>query len=371
MIHTIRKLAREIHRRSVWQVGGVYLALSWAAVAGVDRLTTLIGLPSWTPELSAILALALLPLVLATAIVQGGIPGLRMEDAGDPNELVGLTPEEVHVVPEEHPLYGSGLLTWRNTVLGGVAAATLLLASVVAYLTMWALGIGPVGSLLAQGVIVEGEEIAVATFVGRTDDPSLGAFVSDVLELDLAESSVVSVVLGDGPSTDERVVIDGEVVTRGGGYAISARIVLTERGATIARFEEVSSSDQDLLATIELLAERVRERLGESLRSVRRRPRLSAVRTGSADAMRLFQLAHEAAGGGDHPSAASLLEEAVGLDDGFALGWQTLGGMHQRMADTTRAIDAYRRALELWSGEVGGRRTVRQLQARIAELELP
>ena len=141
MIHAIRKLAREIHRRSVWQVLGVYLAMGWVGLQGVELLTDRIGLPGWTPTMAIILMALLLPVTIATAAVQGGLPWLRIEDVVDPNELVGLTPEDVHVVPEAHPLYGQGLFTWRNAVLSGVMSLALLVTSVVAYLTMWALGI--------------------------------------------------------------------------------------------------------------------------------------------------------------------------------------------------------------------------------------
>ncbi len=145
MIHAIRKLAREIHRRSVWQVVGAYLVLAWATLGAVEWSTRAVGLPSWTPAMAWVLAVALFPLVVATAVVQEGLPGLRIQDEVDPNELEGLSPAEVHVIPEAHPLYGIGLLTWRNTVLGALSSAVLLVASVVAYISMWALGIGPDG----------------------------------------------------------------------------------------------------------------------------------------------------------------------------------------------------------------------------------
>ena len=73
-------------------------------------------------------------------------------------------PEEVHVIPQAHPMHGVGLFTWRNAILGGVMAAALLTTSVAAYLAMWALGIGPVGSLIAQGVIDPNDPVILADF---------------------------------------------------------------------------------------------------------------------------------------------------------------------------------------------------------------
>ena len=369
MIHAIRKLAREIHRRSVWQVVSVYAVLATLVVAGTGWLTAIIGLPSWTPPLALVLVLALLPLVVATAIVQGGgLAGLRIEDAGDPNELPGLTPDEVHVVPEAHPLYGAGVLTWRNTMLGAVAAAALLFGSVVAYLTMWALGIGPVGSLLAQGVIGEGEPIAVATFVNLTGDASLGALIADALESDLSASDLVTVVVGDEPPAEVTVLVTGDVAPREVGYTVTVRLVLARSGGSLARFEHDVSEGEDLLRAVERLSERIRERLGESLRTVRRSPRLATMKTDSAEALRLLGLADRAAAVGDHLAAVEHLEGALEIDDGFALAWRSLGALHEQSADTARALQAYRNVVALWAVDGGSRRTVRELRTRIADL---
>ncbi|MGD8601884.1 MAG: hypothetical protein PVF19_11090, partial [Gemmatimonadota bacterium] len=198
-MHALRKLARTLHRRSVWQVLALYLAGSWAVVIATRGIMFAAGLPAWTPTLALVCVVAMLPLVVATTVVQGGVPGLRIEDAADPNELPGLTPEQVHVVPEAHPLHGAGLLTWRNVLLGGVSSAALMVTSVVAYMTMWALGIGPVGSLLAQGVLEERDVIALRHFQNQTRDPSLAALLTDAFEEELSRAWVVPGSEDDAP----------------------------------------------------------------------------------------------------------------------------------------------------------------------------
>ena len=103
-MHALRKLARTARRLSVWYVLAVYLVASWIVVAATRAVTFAAGLPAWTPTLALVCVVAMLPLVVATALVQGGVPGLRIEDVADPNDLPGLTPDQVHVIPEEHPL---------------------------------------------------------------------------------------------------------------------------------------------------------------------------------------------------------------------------------------------------------------------------
>ena len=54
--------------------------------------------------------------------LKSALDALSQDIEIDPNELPGLTPEQVLVIPEAHPLYGSRLFTWRNAVLGAVTS---------------------------------------------------------------------------------------------------------------------------------------------------------------------------------------------------------------------------------------------------------
>jgi hypothetical protein len=259
----------------------------------VAVVVDLAGLPDWTVRMATVLLLIGLPIILATAVVQEGIPWLRIVDEVDPNELKGLTPADVHVVPELHPMYGVGLFTWRNAVLGGVMSAALLVTSVAAYLAMWALGIGPVGSLIAQGVFEERDAIILVDFENRTDNATLGTTVTDAFELDLSRSSVITLIdsvlvrdalskMGRLPETAMtrtvaldlagregiKAVVEGDVARRGRGYQVSVGIVLPN-GTSVARFQQIASDDEDLIAVVASLSLKIREKFGESLRSIR------------------------------------------------------------------------------------------------------
>ncbi|MDH3270978.1 MAG: hypothetical protein OEN56_06575 [Gemmatimonadota bacterium] len=291
MLHTLRKFARELHRRSVWQVLGGYLLLWFGAFEAVVFMTGALGLPRWTPTMAFVLLAIGLPVILATTVVQSGLPGLRMVDLVDPNELEGLTPEDVHVIPEAHPLYGTGIFNWRNAILGGVMAAALLVTSVVAYLAMWAFGIGPVGSLVAQGIVQPDDTLVVAAFSNDTGDPSLGPRVRSLMETELSHSPLVHVFplatseASPGASTPSdaidrevlarragaRIVVEGAILSIDEGYMLSARIGLTD-GTIVARFRQAVEEHRDIPEGVALLAVRVRERLGESLRDIRATP---------------------------------------------------------------------------------------------------
>jgi hypothetical protein len=173
-----QELLRELHRRSVWQVVGIYLATSWGVLNAVDVLTGFAGLPDWTPTMALVLLLIGFPIVTATAVIQKGMPGGGTGASGEassaPSEgevASGVGEERLVDAPTASPGADSGvraLFTWKNALLGGAAAGALLLVSGGAYLAMWALGVGPVGSLVAQGVLDSRDPVLLVNFDDRT-----------------------------------------------------------------------------------------------------------------------------------------------------------------------------------------------------------
>lgn len=99
----------------------------------------------------------------------------RREDDGEGSAAVseGHRPAST-TSPVPGPAGIHRLLTWRNAILGGVGALSLVGVAVVVYFIMWSTGIGPVGNLVAQGVIQQGDRVVLATFTDRTDE-GLGA----------------------------------------------------------------------------------------------------------------------------------------------------------------------------------------------------
>lgn len=120
----LKRLIREIHRRSLWQVLGIYGVASWAAIQAVETLTSALGLPEWFPPLAVVLLIVGLPIVLATAFLQQGIRPAAPEQ---PTEERG-SEEAVSVGDAAVTRSASGfraLFTWRNAIIGGVLAFAL------------------------------------------------------------------------------------------------------------------------------------------------------------------------------------------------------------------------------------------------------
>ena len=173
----IRRIIHECHRRSLWQVLIIYLVGSWGVLQAIQGVTQTAGLPDWVPPGALVLLMIGLPVVLATAFVQEGIGSAPQPWPADAAAAAAARHDPV-------PAQSAPFLTWRRAVVGGVVAFAVLIASVGVYTLMWAKGVGPVGSLVAQGVLDERERILLADFGNATGDSLLDDVVTEAIRVD-------------------------------------------------------------------------------------------------------------------------------------------------------------------------------------------
>ena len=179
-MYQLKKLISEAHRRSLWQVLGIYVVGSWLAFQAVQTFTEGLGLPDWVPPLGLVLLIIGLPIVVATAFVQEGL-GSR-EEGG---ERVEEAPESVQesAPPTSAAATPAGaqhrLLTWRNAIVGGVLGFALLGLATAGWMAMRVTGVGPAGTLVAKGILAERAPLLVADFDSEADDAELARAATD------------------------------------------------------------------------------------------------------------------------------------------------------------------------------------------------
>jgi serine/threonine-protein kinase len=131
-VNRFTKLIREVHRRSIWQVLGIYVVGSWLVLQVVDTLAGALNLPDWAPPLALFLLIIGLPIVLATAVIQGIGPATSGTDAGTDagtdREADGVAAQKIggqRASEAQGSEAERQLFTWRNAILGGVVAFAL------------------------------------------------------------------------------------------------------------------------------------------------------------------------------------------------------------------------------------------------------
>ena len=333
-------------RRTLVRALGLYAASFVLVVALAQAALQLIGLPEWVlPGTMSVMALGL-PVVLLTAYVHHGV-----HTQGTMARLA------VRASPH---------VTWRRTALGGVVAVGSFAALVVGFMVLRALGIGPAASLFARGVMSEQDRILVTDFTVPTGDSTLGPVISEGVRTSLAQSKTITVVAAvrvaaalrrmEQPPTTRltlplarqvaeregiKAVLDGTVTPVRDSYIITLKLYATADSTELASHQELAERATDLIPAIDRATRRLRERIGESFKSVRNAPTLERVTTASLPALRKYTEGWRANTlEGYWPKAIAALEEAVHEDSTFAIAYRQAAlvynnaGIRRGRADT-------------------------------------
>jgi tetratricopeptide (TPR) repeat protein len=344
--------AHPVRVAALFGLAGVgVLAIVWFLVQQL-------GLPDWV-FLGAIALLAIgLPIMLVTG-QQERRRALARASAMQHTTPVGL---------QRH-------FTWRKAVMGGVAAFIALAVTAGGYAGLRAMGVGPFGTLVASGALGSRDRLILADFENATPDSTVAESVTELLRIDLSQSQVVSVLepravnevlarmrkergakitadLAAEIATREgiKAYIAGDVRGVGTGFVVSARLVDVANGQVLVAGRETATNSGELIAAVDRLSRHLRERIGESLRTIRADPPLEQLTTGSLDALRLYSQATRFVDRGDNDRAIALLEQTVVQDSTFAMAWRRIAVLFNNRGgfeNTERAKAAMAKAYAL------------------------
>ena len=368
-------LIGELHRRSVWQVLGSYAVVAWIVLQLAETLEGLIGLPLWFGPTIVTVVLLGFPILLLTALTQGG----KVKPEAGNSSVRDTASGEDESLSSWKPLEGGPfqtlarqVFTWRNAVIGGVLMAVFLVIGTAGYSGLRSAGIGPWGSLMASGVFETNEKLILSEFEDRTADGTLGETVTALLRIDLGQSTSVHLlnrselsqplVRMQRDSTETvthdiatelaqregvKAVVSGEVLPLGPGAVVSARLVSASTGETLVALRETARAIEGVPDAVDRLSAQLRVKIGESLRSIQGDPPLGEVTTSSIEALRKYVQAEWALDMGDVGTAEGLIKEAIALDSTFSMAYRKLGViLSNEDRDRAGAREAFVRAFE-------------------------
>jgi tetratricopeptide (TPR) repeat protein/tRNA A-37 threonylcarbamoyl transferase component Bud32 len=344
-------------RTNPMRVAALFAVGSLIALTVTWWLVQRTGLPDWVFLAAIGLLLAGLPIVLRAGSLE------RQRALARTTGLMPATPSG--------PL--AKLSTLRGAVGGGVLAFVGLLVGAGAFMGLRAAGVGPFATLVTAGVLSSTDKLVLADFENRTSDSTLGQSVTEALRIDLTRSTVVRLVertdlsaalrrMEMDPATPldatvaqevatrvgAKALIAGEIAPLGAGYVLSARIVGAADGRTLLAERESASDASQLITAVDKLSRKVREGIGESLKTIRVGEPLQEVTTSSLDALRKFSQAERMADQSRYAEAKTLLNDAIRLDSSFAMAWRKLGVvLGNTLEDPGRQFDAVQHAYDL------------------------
>ncbi len=337
----------------------VLFGLASAVVLGIAWVMTVkVGLPSWVvPGVAVLLALGF-PIMVATGMAERRRAKARANMTHTPKPEGGVRQ----------------LLTWKRALLGGGLAFGALALLAGGYMAMRVFGVGSVGTLMATGALESRSPLVLADFVNRTDDSTLAPSVTDAFRVDLSQSPVIRLLdasavsqaltrMGkpSGTPLDEatareiaqregaKAVITGEIGPVGKGFVLSTRIVATADGHELVALRETAADETEVISAIDRLSKRLRERVGESLKSLNNTDPLEQVSTSSLEALKKYsQAVRLDDNGGDPALATQLLQQAVAADSNFAMAWRKLSVVSRRaLLPLSTSLAASQKAYDL------------------------
>ena len=221
--------------------------------------------------------------------------------------------------------------------------------------------------------LTEKDSILVTDFVNTTGDADFDLTLKQALEVQLEQSPYLNLLPESkiqeslkfmGRKPDERITSDvgheiavrenvkamlsGQIASLGNHYVVTLVATNAQTGDALAREQAEATSKEQVLKALDQAARGLREKLGESLASVKQfATPLEQATTSSLDALKEFTLGYEEHQKTEDDKAIPHLKRAVELDPNFAMAWATLGVTYANQADATRAGEALRKAYAL------------------------
>jgi eukaryotic-like serine/threonine-protein kinase len=254
-------------------------------------------------------------------------------------------------------------LNWRH--LSGIGAALLLLA----------VAIGTWLYKQAHRAVKLGEKdtIVLADFVNTTGDSVFDGTLKQALAIQLEQSPFLNVLaerkvsatlkLMDRPP-DERLtyevahevclrsnckaLLEGSISKVGTHYLIGLKAVNCQTGDTLASTQAEATDRDNVLRKLGEAGDALREKMGESLISVKRfnKP-LDEVTTSSLDALQAYSIGRSMQALKGDGESVPYHQRAIALDPNFARAYASLGMAQYNLRETSAAGANFRKAFEL------------------------
>src|SRR3974390_335511 len=278
-----------------------------------------------------------------------------------PSRRSGDRLRQVSVFPEEEPPPSR----WNWKLLGALIAAIVLVA----------VGIGYWLYLQSHKPAKLGEKdvVVIADFVNTTGDTVFDGTLKQALAIQLEQSPFLNVLserrvsstlkLMTQPAdahltyelahqvclrSNSKALLEGSIGSVGTHYMIGLKAVNCQTGDTLASTEAEAANRDSVLKRLGEAGDDLREKLGESLISMKRfnKP-LDQVTTSSLEALQAYSTGRAMQALKGDGESVPYHKRAVELDPNFARAYASLGMAQYNLRENSPAAENFRKAFEL------------------------
>jgi len=282
-------------------------------------------------------------------------PKLRYHTAAD--MLADLRRVRRDGDPGRPATWQTGARRWQAPIV--VAVTLVLIAGVTLHLHK-------------AHALSERDLVLLADFVNTTGEPVFDGTLRQALAVQLEQSPFLNVLSEErvreaqrfmGRSPDDRVtgavarelceregvkaLLSGSITPVGSHYVLALDATNCKTGDSLARDQIEADRREDVLRSLDKIASRLRERLGESLTSVQAFDTpVERATTPSLEALKAFSLGSTQHLRGAEGDAIPLFERAIELDPNFALAYANLAAISVNIGESRRASEYATKAFE-------------------------
>ena len=221
--------------------------------------------------------------------------------------------------------------------------------------------------------LTEKDSILLTDFVNTTGDAVFDGTLKQALAVQLEQSPYLNLVPESriqealrymGRRADERITSDvareiclregvkamltGSIASLGSHYVITVGAVNAQSGDSLAREQVEADGKEQVLKSLDKAASNLRQKLGESLASVRQfATPLEQATTSSLDALKEYSLGEAEHMKTKDDAAIPHLKRAVEIDPNFATAYAVLGICFSNLGEAKQGVDLLKKAYDL------------------------
>jgi pentatricopeptide repeat protein len=246
-------------------------------------------------------------------------------------------------------------------------------ASLIAAIFVLAIGAGVFFYFNRAHALTDKDTILIADFANSTGESVFDGTLKQALAVQLGQTPFLNVLPDErvrqtlrfmGRSPDERITRDvgreicqrqsikalltGSISSLGSHYVITLEALNAQTGDSIARDQVEASSKEEVLSALNTSASRLREKLGESLTSIKKYAvPIDQATTSSLDALKAYATGNELRSSGKTKESYAFYKRAIELDPNFAMAYARLAVYHANNFELEQASQYALKSYEL------------------------
>ena len=250
----------------------------------------------------------------------------------------------------------------KKSVIFAAALATVAIVSLILFL-----------QFRGTRALTEKDTILLTDFVNTTGDPVFDGTLKQALAVQLGQSPFLNIFPDDHMrgalalmkrSPDELVTRDigreicqrqglkamivGSIASLGNHYVVTLEGINVQTGDAIGSEQAESENKEQVLQSLNEAAMKLREKLGESLQSIKKFDApIQEATTFSLDAFKSFSLGVEQQSKGKFLEAIPFFKRATEIDPNFALAYARMASIYYNSRQYDLAAEASQKAYEL------------------------